>query len=125
MNLIFHDLFGLILEIYIDDIFVKLDEEGNHLADLRMALEIKHRYGMKMSPLKFAFGVSARNFLGFNIPEHGEGTDRTKIKAIQKVKPSHCNNDMHTLLGNINFLRRSYLVCLKGKSIHIGSQTNR
>ena len=34
MNLIFHDLLGVILEVYIDDVVVKSDGESNHLADL-------------------------------------------------------------------------------------------
>jgi hypothetical protein len=39
MNLIFHDLLEIILEIYIDDIVVKLNSMDNHLADLCLALE--------------------------------------------------------------------------------------
>ena len=35
MNLIFHDLIGVILEVYIDDIVIKLDGLDHHLADLR------------------------------------------------------------------------------------------
>ena len=34
MNLIFHDLLGIILEIYIDDVVVKSDGFDHHLADL-------------------------------------------------------------------------------------------
>jgi hypothetical protein len=33
MNLIFHDLLGIALEIYIDDVVVKSDSMNNHLAD--------------------------------------------------------------------------------------------
>jgi hypothetical protein len=47
MDLIFHDLLGIILEIYIDDVVVKSDSMDNHLADLRLALERMHRYGLK------------------------------------------------------------------------------
>jgi hypothetical protein len=42
MNLIFHDMVGIILEIYIDDVIVKSDGMNNHLADLRLALERMH-----------------------------------------------------------------------------------
>jgi hypothetical protein len=59
MNLIFHDLLGIILGIYIDDVIVKSDSMNNHLADLRLALERMRRYGLKMNPLKCAFGLSA------------------------------------------------------------------
>jgi hypothetical protein len=39
MNLIFHDLLGIILEIYIHDVIVKSDSMDSHLANLRLALE--------------------------------------------------------------------------------------
>ena len=39
MNLIFHDLLGVILEVYIDDIVVKSDGMDHHLADLCLAFE--------------------------------------------------------------------------------------
>jgi hypothetical protein len=63
MNLIFHDLLGITLEVYIDDVTVKSDNMDGRLADLRLALERMRRYGSKMNPLKCAFGVSACKFL--------------------------------------------------------------
>jgi hypothetical protein len=63
MNLIFHDLLGTVLEIYIDDVVVKSDSMNNHLADLRLAIKWMHRYGLKMNPLKYVFGVSTGKFL--------------------------------------------------------------
>jgi hypothetical protein len=39
MNLIFHDLLGVILEVYIDDIVIKSVGLDHNLADLRLALE--------------------------------------------------------------------------------------
>ena len=59
MNLIFHDLIGVILEVYIDDVVVKSSAAKPHLADLRLAFERMPKYGLKMNPLKCAFGVSA------------------------------------------------------------------
>jgi hypothetical protein len=79
MNLIFHDLLGIILEIYIDDVVVKSESKDNHLVDLCLALERLRRYGLKMNPLKCVFGVSASKFLGFIIHEHDIEIDSTKI----------------------------------------------
>jgi len=62
MNLIFHDLLGVILEVYIDDIMIKSAGFGNHFADLRFALE-------RMHPLKCSFGVFDGKFLDFIIHE--------------------------------------------------------
>jgi hypothetical protein len=47
MNLIFHDLLGIIIEIYIDDVIVKSHSMDNHLAILRLALERMHQYELK------------------------------------------------------------------------------
>jgi hypothetical protein len=70
INLIFHDLLRIIVEVYIDDIVVKLVGLDSHLDDLRLAFERMHRFGLKMNPLKCVFGVSASNFLGFIIREN-------------------------------------------------------
>jgi hypothetical protein len=64
MYLIFHDLLGIIVEVYIDDIVFKSASLYSHLADLRLAFEKMCRYGLKMNPLKCAFGVSAGKFSG-------------------------------------------------------------
>jgi hypothetical protein len=75
MNLIFHVLLGIIVEVYIDDIVVKSASIKSHLADLRLAFEKMRRYGLNMNPLKCAFGVSAGKFLGFIVHEKGVEID--------------------------------------------------
>ena len=62
MNLIFHDLLGIILEVYIDDIVVKSDAFESHLADLRLAFERMKKYGLKMNPLKCALACQLASF---------------------------------------------------------------
>jgi hypothetical protein len=106
MNLIFHNLLGIILEIYIDDVIVKSDSLDNYLADLCLALERMHRYVLKMNPLKFVFSVSAGKFLVFIIHEHGIEIDPTKVESINKVQPPQYKNNMQKLLGKINYLRQ-------------------
>ena len=114
MNLIFHDLLGIILEVYIDDVVVKLDAEQSHLADLCLAFERMRRYGLKMNPLKCAFGVSAGNFLGFIIHQRGIEIDPGKIEAIRKIAAPTCKKKMQKFLGKVNYLRR-FIVNLAGK----------
>jgi hypothetical protein len=114
MNLIFHDLLGVILEVYIDDIVVKSDANESHLADLRLAFERMRKYGLEMNPWKCVFGVSAGKFLGFIIHHHGIKIDPGKIQAIQKVQAPTCKKDMQKFLGKVNYLRR-FIVNLSGK----------
>jgi hypothetical protein len=96
MNLIFHYLLGIILEVYIDDVIVKLDSMDGHLANLRLALERMRCYGLKMNSLKCAFGVSVGKFLEFIIHEQGKEIDPTKIESINEVQPSQCKSEMQS-----------------------------
>nr|ABA96938.1 retrotransposon protein, putative, unclassified [Oryza sativa Japonica Group] len=59
MNYILHDLIGLLVEVYIDDVVVKSKEVDDKIADLRKVFERTRKYGLKMNPTKCAFGVSA------------------------------------------------------------------
>ena len=106
MNLIFHDLLGVILEVYIDDIVIKSVGLDHHLAYLRLALERMRQYGLKMKPFKCAFGVSAGKFLGFIIHENGIEIDPKGIEAMKKVDVPTCKKDLRKFLGKVNFLRR-------------------
>jgi hypothetical protein len=114
MNLTFHDLLGIILEVYIDDVIVIYDSMDGDLANLCLALERMCWYGLKMNPLKCVFGVSTGKFLGFIIHEHGTKIDPTKIESINKVQPPQCKNDMQNFLGKVNYLRR-FISNLSGK----------
>jgi hypothetical protein len=105
MNLIFHGLLEIILEVYIDDVIVKSDSMDGHLADLRLALERMCRYDLKMNSLKCVFGVSVGK-LGFIIHEHEIEIDPIKIESINKVQPPQCKNDMQKFLGKVNYLRQ-------------------
>jgi hypothetical protein len=106
MNLIFHYLLEIILEIYIDDVIVKSNSMNNHLADLRLSLGRMYWYGLKMNLLKYVFSVSDDKFLVFIIHEHGIEIDPTKIESMNKVQPPQCKNDMQKFLRKLNYLRR-------------------
>jgi hypothetical protein len=106
MNLIFHELLGNTVEVYIDDIVVKSTEFSSHKADLRKAFDKMRRYGLKMNPRKCAFGVSAGKFLGFVIHGHGIEIDPDRIKSIGNVGPLTCKVEVQKFLGKVNYLRR-------------------
>ena len=106
MNLIFHDLIGVIMKVYIDDIVIKSAAHKSHLADLRLTFERMRRYGLKMNPLKCAFGVSTRKFLGFIIHDKGIEVDPKRIEKIKNVQAPTCKRDLQKFLGKVNCLRR-------------------
>jgi hypothetical protein len=106
MNLIFHDLLGIILEVYIDDVVVKLVGFDDHMVDLCLTFERMRKYGLRMNPLKCAFGVSVGKFLGFVVHEQGIQIDPKKVETIRKLGEPTCMRDVQKLLGKINYLRR-------------------
>jgi hypothetical protein len=86
MNLIFHDLLGRMMEVYIDDIMIKLSGFEDHLYNLQVALERMRKYGLRMNPLKCAFGVTAWKFLGFIVHKHGIQIDPKIFESIKALE---------------------------------------
>ena len=70
------------MEAYIDDMLVKSKEHFDHTKHLQEAFELLRRYGMKLNPLKCAFGVSSGKFLGFMVTQRGIEANPIQLKAI-------------------------------------------
>jgi hypothetical protein len=104
--LIFHDLLGVMLEVYIDDLVVKSGGFTDHLADLRLALERMRKYGLWMNPLKCVFVIMTERFLGFIVHEKGIQIDPKKVESIKGIEEPVCKRGVQKLLGKINYLRR-------------------
>jgi hypothetical protein len=114
MNLIFHDLLGVLLEVYIDNLVVKSAGFKGHMADLRIVFERMKSYNLKMNPMKCASSISAGRFLGFIIHEKGIEFDLKKVESIKKLEEPKCKQDVHKLLGKVNYLRR-FITNMAGK----------
>jgi hypothetical protein len=106
MNYIFHELIGKIVEIYIDDVVVKLKSYKEHLASLRKTLECTRKNGLKINPNKCVFGDSAGQFLGFLLRERGIEVGQKSISAIDNIKAPTNKKELQSLIGKINFIRR-------------------
>ena len=70
------------MEVYIDDILVKSKQRLDHAAHLQQTFDLLRKYGMKLNPLKCAFGVSAGRFLGFMVTQRGIEANPSQLKAI-------------------------------------------
>ena len=62
---IFDDILQKNVEFYINDLVVKLKKRIEHLQDFCQFFEQLLGYQIKMNPMKCAFGVTSRKFLGF------------------------------------------------------------
>jgi hypothetical protein len=82
MNKMFQAQIGRNMEIYMDDTLVKSTESVSHANDLHKAFEMLNQYGMKLNPIKSAFRVFSRKFLGNMVSSRG-------IKANPEEDSSH------------------------------------
>lgn len=71
MNSIFHDFIETFMQIYIDDIVVKSLSGKSHIDHPRQSFERMRKHGLNMNPLKCAFSVLVRGFLGFVVHKKG------------------------------------------------------
>ena len=78
---------GWNVEVYVDDMLVKSQDEGEHLNDLQETFNTLRQYSMKLNPSKCAFGVSLGKFLGFMVSHRGIEANPDKIQAILNMKP--------------------------------------
>ena len=78
----FRSLLGSTMEVYIDDILVKSKQRQDHVTHLQQVFDILRKCGMKLNPLKCAFGVSAGKFLGFMVTKRGIEANSLQLKAI-------------------------------------------
>ncbi|XP_064987655.1 uncharacterized protein LOC135626355 [Musa acuminata AAA Group] len=93
VNRMFAHQIGRNMEVYMDDMIVKSQEAGAHLADLTEAFATLRKFGKRLNPTKCAFGVTFRKFLGFIIHERGIDANPEKVQwtteceeALKKTK---------------------------------------
>lgn len=102
------------MQVYIDDIVIKSALGNGHLDHLQHSFKMMRKYKLKMNPLKCAFCVQVRYFLGLVIHKKGIEINQNKMKDIRETKPPLTKKELQSLLGKINFLRR-FILNLSGK----------
>ena len=85
----FRPLLSSTMEVYIDDMLVKSKQRPDHATHLQQTFDLLREYGMKLNPLKCAFGVSVGRFLGFMVTQRGIKANPAQLKVIlQSPAPS-------------------------------------
>ena len=79
VNKMFSKQIGRNMEVYVDDILVKIKEELVHLDDFRETFATLRQYQMKLNPSKCAFGVASGKFLGFMVSQRGIEANLEKV----------------------------------------------
>jgi hypothetical protein len=106
MNKMFHNQIGRNVEVYIDDMLVKMKDEERHLDYLEENFRTLCQYCMKLNPSKCVFGVSSGKFLGFMVSQRGIEENLDKINAILEMTPLRTVKEVQSLTGRVASLNR-------------------
>ena len=69
--MMFKEQISKAIEVYVDDMLVKSKVASDHVAHLANTFNILRTYRMKLNPLKCAFSMAFRKFLGFMVNQRG------------------------------------------------------
>ena len=104
----FHPQIGRNVEVYVDDMLVKILDEKKHLDDLQETFDTLRRYNMKLNPSKCAFGVSLGKFLGFMVSQKGIEANLDKIQAILNMEPPRNVKEVQSFTRQVATLNRFF-----------------
>ena len=106
MIAIFHDMVHKEMEDYVDDIVVKSKTRAGHFQILQQVFESCRKYKLCMNPMKCAFRLSDRKFLGFLVHHRGISVDPAKATAIATMKRPTMVRELKSFLGRVSYIRR-------------------
>ena len=106
VNHMFCPQIGRNVEVYVNDMLVKSQDEKVHLDDLQETFDTLRQYNMKLNPSKCAFKVSSGKFLGFMVLHKGIEANPNKIQAILDMKPPQNVKEVQSLTGRVAALNR-------------------
>ena len=87
MTRMFESQLGKNIEVYIDDMVVKIKLESEPINDLRNIFEILRRHKLRLNASKCSFGVKLRKFLGYMVTHREINSTLTRLR--QSILYSH------------------------------------
>ena len=102
----FRPLLGSTMEVYINDMLVKFKQRPDHAAHLQQTFDLFGEYGMKLNPLKCAFGISVGRFLGFMVTQRGIEANPAQLKVILQSPAPSSKKGIQQLTGRLAALGR-------------------
>jgi len=77
-----------------------------HPTNLEQCFKTLRKFQLKLNPIKCAFGVSVRKFLGYIVHHRGIEENPKKIKAILEMSAPRSIKEVQQLIGRIAALGR-------------------
>ena len=89
------------MEVYVDDILMKIKRMEDHITNLDEAFMIWKQYNMKLNPSKCAFGVFSGKFLGFMVSQRGIEANPEKNQALLNMESPKSIREVQRLIGRV------------------------
>ncbi|GAU25844.1 hypothetical protein TSUD_31080 [Trifolium subterraneum] len=106
MNKVYHNEIGDMLEVYMDDMIVKSEEESDHTIHLKKVFEQARKFNMRFNPEKCTFEVKAWKFLSFYLTERGIEPNPDKFRAFFDYPTPKSKKSIQTLNGMLTSMAR-------------------
>jgi hypothetical protein len=105
MHKTFDHLIRDLVEVYVDDIIVKVKSRASLLDNLSLVYDRLRLTRIKLNPDKCVFGVTT-GLLGFLVSYRGIEANPEKIKTVEAMRPPACIKDVQKLTGCLAALSR-------------------
>lgn len=105
MTYILHGLIYSMCEIYIDDIIIFGRTETEFLEHLGTVLQRLREYGLTLNPDKAQIGLTALEYVGRVINEHGVVMSDEKIRKVVEFPLPFTPKQLKQFLGLVNYFR--------------------
>jgi hypothetical protein len=89
-----HSQLGCNTEMYIDDVVIKIQEDGGLIFDLVETFNNLRKFKMKLNLEKCTFGVPSGKLLGYIVSHRGIDPNSEKVSAITKMKSPESFHDV-------------------------------
>src|ERR1051325_246291 len=106
MVTLFHDMIHKEIEVYVDYMIAKSQDEEEHLVHLQKLFDRLRKFRLRLNPNKCTFGVRSGKLLGFVVSERGIEVDPAKVKEIQEMPEPRTEKEVCGFLGRLNYISR-------------------
>lgn len=92
------------LEVYVDDMIMKMVEGHSHEDNLKDILKLVRRYDMHLNPTKWSFGVQKRKFMGLMLTRRWIKANPNKFHAVIDLRSPTNEKEVQQLTGRLSSL---------------------
>src|ERR1044072_3825910 len=106
MDKVFSRQIGKTMEVYVDDMIVRAENDDRHCQYLEEAFQSIRRNNIRLNPEKCSFGIEGGKFLGYIISARGIAANQDKCRAIIEMRSPTNVLEVHKLNGKLAALAR-------------------